>query len=315
MRWVAAVAVWLIVSANAWGQDWGARRDPFDATVVSRYKAILARNPHDAGALRELVSLYQRYRSVAKLEAEYRAQVETREDWASLVVLARLPRTGSTEVRAESVSWWKRAVAAKPDDARAWLALGDAVTSDAAAARDAYQHAVTHAADSKLERTALTKLIGVARDPRIVDEAYAQLIALAPKDGLLWLERGNAQLAAKHHAAAKDSFATAEGLFRTDPERRLTAMVNQGIALDGLGRPDDAIAQYERALEKVPSGYFLRDEIVTRIVDIERKRKQLGAAIERFEKRWPERARGYFEWTLLGDLYKETADEERAIAA
>ena len=31
--------------------DWGVQRDPFDRTVIARYKAILASNPHDASAL------------------------------------------------------------------------------------------------------------------------------------------------------------------------------------------------------------------------------------------------------------------------
>jgi tetratricopeptide (TPR) repeat protein len=313
MRWIAAVAVCLVMSATA-RADWGARRDPFDPTVVQRYKAILARDPHDEAILRQLVALYQRYRTVAKLEAEYRAQLDAHEDWATLVVLARLSRTS----RADTLVLWKRALAAKPDDALGWLAAGDAATTDAAAARDAYQRAAKLLTAPRRKRVALTKLVGAARivgDNATVDEAYAELIALAPKDGVLWLERGNAQLGARHHEAAKVSFETAESLLRTDPERRLMAMLNQGIALEALGRPDDAIAQYEHTLDKVPPGYFLGAELVNRIIDTERKRHRVAAAIARLEKRWSERARGYLEWSTLGDLYKETGDESHAIDA
>jgi tetratricopeptide (TPR) repeat protein len=314
MRWLVAVALGLLMSASAWAEDWGARRDPFDPSVVARYKAILERDPHDEGALRQLIAMYKRHRTIAKLETEYRAQLDAGEQWPALVVLARLPSLAS----GESTMLWKRAVAAKPDDVRGWLAVGDAARTDAAAARDAYQRAAQLATASRDKRLALTKLIGAAGttgDARVVDEAYAQLIALAPKDGMLWLDRGNAQLGAKQFAAAHDSFATAEGLLRTDPERKLTAIVNQGIAIEAQGRSDDAIAQYERALDKVPPGYFLAQEIVTRIVDTERKRKRVDAAIERLEKRWPERRRRHFEWSTLGDLYKETRSEDRAIDA
>jgi tetratricopeptide (TPR) repeat protein len=314
MRWLVALALGLVMSSSAWAQDWGARRDPFDPGVARRYKAILARDPHDAGALRDLLAMYKQHRTAAKLEAEYREQLAAGEDWAALVVLARLPQLASTESRA----LWQRAVAVKPDDARGWLAVGDAATTDATAARDAYSRAVKLTVAPREKRVALTKLIGAARttgDMRMVDDSYAQLIELAPKDGALWLDRGNAQLVAKHYALAKDSFGAAEALLRSDPERKLTAIVNQGIAADLLGRADDAIVEYERALDKVPSGFFLAQEIVTRIIETERKRKRVGAAIERLEKRWPERRRGHFEWSTLGDLYKETASVDRAIDA
>ena len=317
MRWaLTVVALCVALVGVAAAEDWGVRRDPFDPGVVKRYKALLAKDPHDEAALRTLIVMYQRYRTVAALEAEYNALVASGEDWAALVVLARMPRSS----RNDTVALWKRALLARPDDARGWLASGDAATAlaDAASARDAYRKAATLAIAPKQKTAALQKLIGAARstgDHALVDGAYAELIVLAPKDGGLWLDRGAAQLAAGQAAAARDSFVTAETLLRTDPERRLTAAVNQGLALERLGQTDEAIAQYVRTLDKVPRGYFLAGEIVNRIIDAERKRKNIGAATARLEARWPERQRGFQEWDILGDLYKEGGDENRALAA
>lgn len=314
MRCVAVVlAFCLAMSARADAQDWGVHRDPFDAGVIRRYKAILARDPHDAGALRELVGMYKRHRTVAKLEAEYRAQLDTSQDWATLVVLARLPRPSPQE----SLALWNRAVAARPDDAGSWLAIGD-LSVDAATSRDAYRRAATLAAKPALKKVALTKLVSAARsagDHKTIDTAYGELIELSPKDGLLWLERGNAQLAAGQHAVAGTTFGRAELLLSQDPERQLAAMVNQGIAFERQGRVDEAIQQWLRTLDKMPRGYFLGTEIVPRIIDAERKRGRLAAAVTLFEKRWPERSRGYIEWDTLADLYKEMHWEEPAIAA
>lgn len=310
MRWLAAVAICLVVAGHARAEDWGVKRDPFDAGVVRRYKALLERDPHDAGALRALVAMYQRYRTVARLEAEYREQ---RESWATLVVLARLPRASRTDTTA----LWNRALKLKADDARGWIAVGD-LALDAASARTAYQAAVKHASSPRERRLALTKLLGAARsagDPATVDATYVELIALSPKDGMLWLDRGSAQLAAGRLAPAAESFASAEALLARDPERRLTAMTNQGIVLERLGRVDDAIAQYVRTLDRAPKGYYLGSEIVSRIVEAERKRKRLPAAIARFEQRWPERSRGHFEWSTLADLYRETGNDAQAVAA
>jgi predicted Zn-dependent protease len=314
MRWIAVLAICLVGAASARADDWEPRRDPFDPVVVRRYKEILAHDPHAEGAFRQLLVLYQQYRTVAKLEAEYREVLATGDDWAALVVLARLPRPS----RAESLALWKRVVAAKPDDALGWLAAGDAAAGEPAAARDAFQRAVKLLSAPRQKQLALTKLVRAARlanDGATVDGAFAELIALSPNDGQLWLDRGDAQLDAKRYADAKTSYDNAQALLRTDPPRQLTAMTKQGMALDALGKPDDAIAQYEHTLEKVPSGYYLGEELVTRIIDIERRRKRLGAAITRFETRWPAKRRGYFEWLTLGDLYSETGDQNRAIDA
>jgi tetratricopeptide (TPR) repeat protein len=315
MRWLAAVAVCLLVAGTARGDDWGARRDPFDPQIVRRYKQILATDPHDDSALRHLVELYQRYRTVAKLEAEYEKEMTADgNNWAVFVVLARLPRKSIQDTRV----WWMRAVHAKPDDADGWLALGDTLASDPAGATDSYRHAAQLFHSPAKRKIALGKLASAARiagDAATVDGAYAELIELSPKDGSLWLERGNAQLAAKQFTGALDSFTAAEPLLRTDPERQLTAVTSRGMALEGLGRPDDAIIEYVRALDHSPPGYYLRQELVARIVDVDRRRKQLWTASERLEKRWPEKSRGYFEWSTLGDLYKEMHDDERALAA
>ncbi len=315
MRWVAVLALGLALApARGVAQpDWGVQRDPFDATVVRRYKALLARDPHDAGALRQLVAMYKRYRKVAMLEAEYRALIEANEDWAALVVLARLTQAN----RSEALALWKRALKINDKDARGWIAYGDLVT-EAAAARDAFQRAVSLAATPRDKRAALMKLLTAAKsanDAATQDIAYAELIALSPRNGGLWLERGTAQLAAGKATDAHASFGTAEKLLTTDPERRLIAMMNQGAALDRLGRTDDAIAQYVRTLDKVPRGFYLGTEIVMRIIDTERRRHQLPNAIALLEKRWPERARGHFEWDMLGALYQEAFDDERALIA
>lgn len=314
MRWIAAVAICLAVGkaapARAQGGDWGVTRNPFDATVVKRYKAILATDPHDPGALRALMAMYKRYRSLAKLEEDYRAEPES---WATLVVLARLPRTN----RSETLALWNRALKAKPDDGRGWIAFGE-LSTEATVSRDAFQRAVTLAKTPKDKKGALHKLVGAARsagDHATVDAAYVELIALSPKDGLLWLERGSAQLAAGRAQAALESFVAAEQLFKTDHERRFTAMMNQGSALQRMGKVDDAIAQYIRVLDKLPRGYFLAGEIIMRIIDTERKRKNLPAAILLLEQRWPEKSRQHFEWATLGDLYKESQDDQRALEA
>ncbi len=308
MRWVALLTLCL-VCATARADDWEVKRNPFDPVVIRKYKSILVGSPHDRDALQRLINLYKAYSKVTKLEDEYRAEPES---WSSLVVLARLPRTD----KAQTIALWNRALVANPKDGRGWLALGD-ITVDGKAARAAFQHAVETATNNNEKKVALTKLIGAARsaaDVKTVDGAYAALIELSPKDGQLWLDRGSAQLAASWFAVALESFSKAETLLVTDPERKLTAMMYVGVALDKLGRVDDALTQWEKTLDKTPKTSYIRREIVPRIVDAERKRKRLDEAIGRLEKRWPEPQRGHYEWDVLGDLYGEKGDAEKSLA-
>src|SRR5204863_8478106 len=96
MRRVALVLGLLAVlpaSATAQpGGDWGVRRDPFDRTLIGRYKAILTRSPHDQLALSALVSLYKRHRTIDLLVHEYEETLAKSESAATLVVLGRLAR-------------------------------------------------------------------------------------------------------------------------------------------------------------------------------------------------------------------------------
>src|SRR5262245_43903834 len=81
--------------------DWKIKRDPFDKTVIARYKGILAANPHDAGALAKLLEMYRRYRTVDQLKEEYQKQLDRQpSDWATLVVLGRLYRSTGDDPRA-----------------------------------------------------------------------------------------------------------------------------------------------------------------------------------------------------------------------
>jgi len=135
MRRVALVVCLCAASAgvaSAQSADRGVKRDPFDKTVVARWKAILARNPYDS-ALDALAAIYRKTRSVEQLAQEYREQPDS---WAALVVLARLAGTDT----ARALSAYKRAVGLNDKDAYAWIAIGDA--SKPANARTAYERAL-----------------------------------------------------------------------------------------------------------------------------------------------------------------------------
>jgi tetratricopeptide (TPR) repeat protein len=126
LLFVAAVAlVPLAPPVRSAHADWGDRTDPFNPKEVATYKAILVRNPHDAGALAKLLDKYRRFRTIDLLKEEYtKILTRTPDDWATLVVLGNLYKKTADEPRA--LEMWARAVAKRDHDAATWLAIGEA---------------------------------------------------------------------------------------------------------------------------------------------------------------------------------------------
>ncbi|HRC59023.1 MAG TPA: tetratricopeptide repeat protein, partial [Kofleriaceae bacterium] len=185
--WLALVAAAFCPAlTQAQPDDWQVRRDPFDKSVVARYKGILNRQPHDAGALAKLLELYRRYRTVDLLISEYQATLTKKpNDWAALVVLARIHRTTGDE--AAALALMQRAMEANPNDATGWLSLGDLHKGfgKAADARGAFERALTTGRDKPTRSRALRALAALALASGDTDAAnryFKQFLELDPKN-------------------------------------------------------------------------------------------------------------------------------------
>jgi tetratricopeptide (TPR) repeat protein len=136
-----ASASGLPATAAAQGaDDWSVVRDPFDKSVIARYKAILAKNPHDAGALAKLLEMYRRYRTVDLLRSEYRKLADANNANAT-AVLARIDKSTGDATRA--LATFQTAATLLPKDGEIWAQIGELLkASDAAGSRRAYDQAL-----------------------------------------------------------------------------------------------------------------------------------------------------------------------------
>lgn len=312
----AALAMLLVTAwvAPARGGDWEVQRDPFDAAVVGRYKAILARAPHDAAALAQLMSLYRRFRTVEKLADEYRAAPET---WSSLVVLGSIERTLGDD--AGALAHFERAVALRDDDAATWRVLAQLRehAGDRIAARRAFELAYAHAPPAQ-DTQALRDLIAFAQkgsDHESEERYFDQLVVVVPRDPRVWIERGDAMTLAGRFDIARASYTTAEQLLVADPEERISVIVRSARVLEKLGRTADSMRELQRALAIAPRTSYATRELVMQIIQNRRTAHALPAAIAELESMWPEKTRKHFEWSTLASLYEETGDLPRAIAS
>ena len=123
-------------------------------------------------------------------------------------------------------------------------------------------------------------------------------------------------LAAGKRDVALESYAAAEKLLGSDPARRVEVVARRGQALEGMGKDDEAVAEYRRAIKLAPKGYYLEVELTGRIIDIYRAQAGARRSCSRSTRRTgPRAARGHFEWDTLGKLYEETGAQDKAIAA
>lgn len=299
--------------------DWGVKRDPFNPTDIARYKAILRGNPHDASALAKLLEMYRRYRTIDQLKDEYAKILDKNaDDVPALVVMGRLQHTTGDDARA--LELFQRAVARKDDDAQSWLLIGELekAASKTKEARAAYDKALAHAPQKDMKKRALRALADLALATGDNDGANAyfqQFLELDPKNAQLWIERGDAMLAAGKRDVALDSYTAAEKLLGADPAKRVEVVARRGQALEGMGKDDEAVVEYRRAIKLAPKGYYLEVELTGRIIDIYRRKQSLAQLLAQYEKEWPEASRGHFEWDTLGKLYEETGAQDKAIAA
>src|SRR5205814_1431636 len=143
---------------------------------------------------------------------------------------------------------------------------------------------------------ALADLALATGDNEGANAYFKQFLDLDPNNASLWIERGDAMLAAGKRDVALESYAQAEKLLGGDPTRRLDVVARRGQAYEGMGKDDEAVAEYKRAIKLAPKGYYLETELTNKIIDIYRKKQALPALLAQYEKEWPEGSRRHFEW-------------------
>ena len=324
-RRVVLFAVFLIAAAIYDGvpaiaqSDWSVTRDPFDRQVVARYKRILARNPGDGRAFRQLLGLYKRHRSAGTLLREYQQQVNKNpSDFAAHIVVARLHlQLGEPS---QALTWYRRGAELRPNDVAAHMALGDLEHKhgDANAALAAYQRALKSTNGKKTRAALLRKLATLSLAQDDIDSArdyFEQYFALAPGDTNARVELGDALMQRGQAQAAIQVLNRALASLAKDPARQVELLARIGAAYESVGDENQALASYRRAIARVGKTYYLRRELIERIIDIYRKRQALPELLGEYESAWPKNRRAHFEWDVLARLYEETGDQDEAIAA
>jgi tetratricopeptide (TPR) repeat protein len=294
VRWLAALLL-LTITAHA---DWEVKRSPFDPQLVARYKQLLHKNPDDAYALKHLVELYRKYRTLDQLIDEYQPSPDK-------VVLGHLYREKGDLERAADV--YRDAGAKEP---LADLLLRQGKTPEAL---ELYRKLPpSKAVWKKLIEATLLPSSGLSGDDMVkqAGAAYQKLLDESPKDADL--RREYAEMLASHNrpkeAAAEWSRIAAT--LKADPGRQADAEKRIGELEEAAGDVEAALAAYKKTYALAPSGHHLRREAIDKIIGVYRKKDELRTLIGTWERDW--QSRGFVEWETLARLHDEAGDPARA---
>ncbi len=320
--WILAIVLLAMASAAprtgfAQDDDWGVSRDPFNPKIVNRYKAILGKNPEDAVALKKLLELYGKYRTVDLLIKEYSKKADGG-GWQPHQILGHIHRSRNNDKLA--LESYEKAAQLAPDQWSTHAAIGEMYRrrKEWERARQAFDKAlatVKAVADKKIVLRVLADLALDAKDIARARELYAQLLALEPKNVQARIELAEALAKHKFNKDALAEFQKVETLVRSDPPRRAEILSRIGELQALTGDDDGAVATWRQAMGLTAKGHWLRKQLTEKIIEVYRNKDQLRSLAEYYEKEWPQGGRGYFEWDVLAHLYEELGDQEKALTA
>ncbi len=297
--------------------DWSVTKDPFNLTIVNRYKALLFKNPEDGMALRKLLELYGKYRSVDLLLKEMTKKAGPAEPWQVDQIIGHIQRAQKND--AEALAAYQRAAAKAPAQWTIHHAIGELHRRrrEWAEARAALDKALSGAKGDDRKQI-LRTLADLALDSKDIARArvlFDELIQLDPKN--VQVRRDFAEALARHdlHKEALAEFQKAEALVRGDSATRAELMSRIGEEQAKTGDDDAAVKTWRDAMALTVKGHWLRKQLTEKIVEVYRKKEQLRSLVEAYEKEWSVGSRGFFEWDVLARLHEELGDQDKALAA
>lgn len=300
---------------SASADDWAVKRKGTGLVFAQRYKRILEGRPEMGFIFKRLVQLYAPKGGADALADEYKARADKDPaNWKLRVLYGHFLRhTGKHE---DAVKAYTAAMTAAKDEFLPAFALAEVLTvmRQSDAAQKAYDAALLLARRDDHKRDCLTKLAALALREGKVDKAkerFKQLLTVGPKD--LQAREDLAALLARYglHQEALTEYEAILGKIRLDNLKVSLTLREIGALRDKLGKHEDAIKAYRRALKLLSKTHWLRRELSERIVDVHRRRGSLAELAVELGKRGGKRdPEALF---TLAKLEEELGREDAAI--
>jgi tetratricopeptide (TPR) repeat protein/HEAT repeat protein len=292
-------------------------KGPSGEALIQRYTGIVLAQPGADFPLQRLLELYrERDGKLDALIADLgrRAEADGATRYAALVAIAGLEKLEGRPERAQAA--YERAIGEDAKNPIAVVALARMLNErgDKPAARARFEQALPALKDEAEREQVLRTLLGLCLDLKDYDASkryHEQLVKRAGGSFIARAELGRELLARGAYERAAAEYKTVVQAATGDNRVLAPALRDYGKALEKLGKREEALSQYRRALSLAgESG--VRREIVAAIVDSYRQSDRLPELIAEMEKRQSVQAE---DLRTLGALYEETGQVEKALAS
>ena len=290
--------------------------EPSADTLIARYTGILLQQPGAQFPLQRLAELYRKRdgtldRLVADFEA--RAARSDAEQWNALVALAGIYRQAGQRDRA--VSTYERAIAQRPTEPAALLALGrlQVDRGDKAAARRVIEQALPHLSSDAEREQVLRELMTLSldlKDPAAAKRFHQQLVKRAHGSFYVRGELGRELFVRGQYQQAVEEYEALVKVASGDNRVLAPALRDLGQAQAKLGQTEAALATLRRALQVAGAQSGVRREVYEIIVQVYRASDRLPELITELEQR---HLTDFQELRMLGSVYEETGQVQKAL--
>lgn len=290
-------------------------KGPSNEALIQRYTGIVLAQPGADFPLQRLLELYrERDGKLDGLLADLARRAETggATRYAALIAIAGLEKLEGRPERAQAA--YERAIGEDAKNPIAVVALARMLNErgDKASARTRFEQALPALKDDADREQVLRTLLGLCLDLKDFDAGkryHEQLVKRAGGSFIVRAEFGRELLARGAYERAAAEYKTVVQAATGDNRVLAPALRDYGKALEKLGKREEALTQYRRALSLAgESG--VRREIVAAIVDSYRQRDRLPELITELEKRAGSSAE---DLRTLGALYEEIGQVEKAL--
>ncbi len=289
---------------------------PASAALIERYAHVVLAQPGAAFPLQRLAQLYRdRDGSLRTLvtDFEQRAAAPGPDSYGATVALAGIYKLDGRPD--DAIAMYQKAIALRPNDAAARLALARALQDRGdAAARESYESALAlQTVPAEREQT-LRTLMTLSLDAKDWDAAgrwHAELVKMQPSSLFVRGELARELFARAEYGRAEGEFQALVTASQGDNRALAPALKDLGKTLAKEHKSEEALAMLKRALSVAGAEAGVRGEVYEAITEIYRADQRLPEWVKALEAEHPG---DFARLALLGALFEETGDATKALA-